>query len=105
MQLTLIGIEKMSLRKKFNVILFLVTPLGFFLFSVLGHYHWIFIVISLIYVFVLWKILMNIKCPNCRNRVNDIKIMKKGKPYFQELPYCPKKCEHCGYDFTQPIKK
>lgn len=94
--------DKLPIRKKFFFVLYFCFPIGAIIVSLLGFIYWIFSLLIFVYVFIIMKIIDNLKCNKCGNNINEFQIWKE---VFLKLPYCPDRCQHCGYDFTQPIKK
>ncbi len=96
----------MTIRKKRNVLIFMVFPIGASLFGYLSSYHWIFTFLFFAFSYSIGKMTSMMKCPRCGTPIGHNEIVFFGlKIETNYSPFTKRKCFKCGYRFDHEHDK
>jgi len=91
----------MTIRKKRNLIIFVVLPVGGSIFGFLGFVHIAFIILFFLWLIFIGILTKNIKCPKCGTPVG-LRKKKIGETEIETYSLFTKdRCDECGYPFDK----
>jgi thiosulfate reductase cytochrome b subunit len=90
----------MGIRKKRNLLIFFIFPIGGFSLLLLGTLHWIFIVMFLLFTMSIGYLTSKILCPKCSNPAGLHKHKIGNIEVNMWSPFTKKRCDYCGKSFV-----
>jgi predicted RNA-binding Zn-ribbon protein involved in translation (DUF1610 family) len=91
--------NKMNIRTKRIFLTFVILPLGFITFGLLGSIHWSFLILAYLHFLVVGKIASKIKCPKCGTPLGSHKHKWGNTTFYMYSALTKKQCDKCGYKF------